>query len=183
MKISEKLNKIPNASQYGSYDKPEPEGGVQRYWSKESNAPVHPVNAESAPPSQAQPWRRQWHGQPASPDRSTSARPAVRQRSVAMDPAPQAPLSAKQRARILFHVDAGRRRGLPERSLHRHGRGAVHADPRFPGGSRPAPLTVSRPGMVTREETVVVGPGKSETVEISLQSNYGLQANLGWISG
>ncbi len=30
-------------------------------------------------------------------------------------------------------------------------------------------VTVSRPGLVTREQTVVVGPGKSEVVEISLQ--------------
>ncbi len=30
-------------------------------------------------------------------------------------------------------------------------------------------VTVSRPGMKTEERTVVVGPGKSETVEISLQ--------------
>ena len=37
--------------------------------------------------------------------------------------------------------------------------------------------------MVTREETVVVGPGKSETVEISLQSELGLRANLDWICG
>jgi hypothetical protein len=29
-------------------------------------------------------------------------------------------------------------------------------------------ITVSRPGMKSEERTVVVGPGKSETVEISL---------------
>src|SRR5262249_16822097 len=41
--ISDKLKKIPGAKQYGSYDNPEPEGGVQRFWTKEQNSPVHPV--------------------------------------------------------------------------------------------------------------------------------------------
>ena len=77
----------------------------------------------------------------------------------------------KQRARIIFHVTPGD--------------AAVYMNDHFIGtgeelstltrGFQVAPgqhsLTVSRPGMVTREETVVVGPGKSETVEISLQSN------------
>ena len=168
MKISEKLKKVPGAPQYGSYDNPEPEGGVQRYWSKESNAPIHPVNAESAPPSQAQPWRGN------GPEGQVDLGEAGSGSEVAMDPAPQAPQappSAKQRARIIFHVTPGD--------------AAVYMNDHFIGtgeelstltrGFQVAPgqhsLTVSRPGMVTREETVVVGPGKSETVEISLQSN------------
>ena len=40
MKISEKLKKVPGAPMYGSYENPEPEGGVQRYWTKEKSAPL-----------------------------------------------------------------------------------------------------------------------------------------------
>jgi hypothetical protein len=167
MKISEKLSKIPNASQYGSYDNPEPEGGVQRYWSKESNAPVHPVNAESAPPSQAQPWRGNAYSQPGQVDLGE----AGSGNEVAMDPAPQVPLGAKQRARILFHITPGDAAVY----LNDHFIGTGEELSTLTRGFQVAPgqhsLTVSRPGMVTREETVVVGPGKSETVEISLQSN------------
>ncbi len=166
MKISEKLKKVPGASQYGSYDNPEPEGGVQRYWSKEKDASVHSVNVQAAP-SQAQPWRGN-----SAPTEGAQAESGS---EVAMDPAPQAPAAAspgaKSRARILFHV-------MP-------GDAAVYLNDHFIGtgeelstltrGFQVPPgqhsLTVSRPGMVTREETVVVGPGKSETVEISLQPN------------
>ena len=167
MKISEKLKKIPGAPQYGSYDNPEPEGGVQRYWSKEKNASAHPVEVQAAPPSQAQPWRG--NGQPAE------AGPGESGGEVAMDAAPQAPAAAvpgaKQRARIVFHVTPGDAAVY----LNDHFIGTGEELSTLTRGFQVPPgqhsLTVSRPGMVTREESVVVGPGKSETVEISLQPN------------
>lgn len=169
MKISEKLKKIPGAPQYGSYDNPEPAGGVQRYWSKEKNTSAHAVDAQAAP-SQAQPWRGS-----AEPAQGEQQPEAVSGSEVAMDPAPQAPAAAapgaKQRARIVFRVTPGDAAVY----LNDHFIGTGEELSTLTRGFQVPPgqhaLTVSRPGMVTREETVVVGPGKSETVEISLQPN------------
>ncbi len=91
-----------------------------------------------------------------------------------MDPAPQAPAAspdAKSRARIIFRVTPGDAAVY----LNDHFIGTGEELSTLTRGFQVPPgqhsLTVSRPGMVTREETVVVGPGKSETVEIALQHN------------
>ncbi len=171
MKISEKLNKIPNASQYGSYDNPEPRGRRPALL-EQGKQRAHPSGQRgirSARPGPALAWQWLRPARPARPGR-ISARPvpAARPRWI---PRRRRPWASKQRARIIFHVTPGD--------------AAVYMNDHFIGtgeelstltrGFQVAPgqhsLTVSRPGMVTREETVVVGPGKSETVEISLQSN------------
>ena len=114
MKISEKLKKIPGAKQYGSYDNPEPEGGVQRYWSKESNAPVHPTiqtrTAAPTGPGAAMARRRRRPVRPArtSVDGSPRGRrPAATGRRWTAAPQPAPREHAKQRARIIFRVEPG----------------------------------------------------------------------------
>ena len=175
MKISEKLKKIPGAAQFGSYENPEPEGGVQRYWTKEKSASSNPVNVQAGP-NQAQPWRgndESTEGSQADAGQEPTAAESGSQ--AAMDPAPQSPTTgsseAKSRARLIFRI-------MP-------GDAAVYLNDHFIGtgeelstltrGFQVPPgqhsITVSRPGLETREETVVVGPGKSETVEIALQRN------------
>ncbi len=168
MRISEKLKKIPGAPQYGSYDNPEPEGGVQRYWAKERNASSHPANPQEGS-GQAHPW--QGYGEPSQGAQSGGGQAPGAPESgseVAMDPAMGSSL-AKSRGRLIFRITPGD--------------AAVYVNDHFVGtgeelstlnrGFLVQPgqhsITVSRPGLETREETVVVGPGKSETVEIALQ--------------
>jgi hypothetical protein len=172
MRISEKLKKIPGAPQYGSYDNPEPEGGVQRYWSKEKNASSHPVNPQEGS-GQAHPWPGD--SEPSQGVQSGAGQAPAAPASgseVAMDPVlPPAAGSAeaKSRGRVVFRVtpvDAAvylydQFIGTGE-ELSTLNRGFLVQ----PGQHS---ITVSRPGFETREETVVVGPGKSETVEIALQ--------------
>ena len=86
-----------------------------------------------------------------------------------MTPGQGAGTVSKTRARILFRIQPGD--------------AAVYLNDGFAGtgeelstlarGMEVPPgqhrVTVSRPGMKTEERTVVVGPGKSETVEVFLQ--------------
>jgi hypothetical protein len=172
LKISESLKRMPGAKQYGSYDNPEPDGGVQHFWGKDGSgkSTSHPVNVQAG----GQDWREEGpnpaqggqtylpQGEPPAPGE---------QIQVQGDPAPRSPEAgaSKTRARLLFRI-------MP-------GDAAVYLNDHFVGtgeelstlsrGLQVPPgqhaITVSRPGMTTEERTVVVGPGKSETVEISLE--------------
>lgn len=185
MNISDKLKKVPGAPQYGSYDNPEPEGGVQRFWSKDKNGgPAHPVDLQGGGGYSVQPHGNgNYPGQPqpqgypdegeaaprspqpmpeAAPGNDVSAVPPGQPAPPASDPA------ARGRARIVFRVQPAD--------------AAVYLNDRFVGtgeelstlsrGLQVPPgqhtIVVSRPGMKSEERTVVVGPGKSEAVEISL---------------
>jgi hypothetical protein len=93
---------------------------------------------------------------------------------VSMDPAPQSPpvaSDAKSRGRIIFRITPGDAAVY----LNDHFVGTGEELSTLTRGFQVPPgqhsITVSRPGLVTREETVVVGPGKSETVEIALARN------------
>jgi hypothetical protein len=170
MRISEKLKKIPGAPQYGSYDNPEPNGGVQRYWTKEKNASSHPVNPQEGS-GQAQPWRGSAEGAQSEAGQAPAAPESGSE--VAMDPAPRSQATgsseAKSRGRIIFRVTPGDAAVY----LNDHFIGTGEELSTLTRGFQVPPgqhsITVSRPGLETREETVVVGPGKSETVEIALQ--------------
>ena len=110
MKISEKLKKIPGAKQYGSYDNPEPEGGVQRFWSKESNAPasIPSTRSPGVRPSAGAALARRWHGQRwRVRRRSTSARPLPAARPRSDSRAAGADSARRRRARIIFRVTPG----------------------------------------------------------------------------
>ncbi|HTY43117.1 MAG TPA: PEGA domain-containing protein [Thermoanaerobaculia bacterium] len=176
IKISDKLKKIPGSKQYGSYDNPEPEGGVQRFWSKEKNTPVHPVDLQNggvqgdAITLQDQEWRGgappgQGQDQPHSP-------PPVAEGDSGQGYAPPPPAAEappKGRSRIVFRVEPADAAVY----LNDHFVGTGEELSTLSRGLQVPPgqhtITVSRPGMKTQEQTVVVGPGKSETVEISLK--------------
>ena len=183
IKIDNKLRKIPGAKQYGSYDTPEPQGGVQRYFGKEkdqtaainieahdaygedwrdrgssSDAPAPPEAEDSDrdhPPSAPPPGKS--YDDPAPPERdreSESRRPA---------PVPGA------KARILFRVEPAD--------------AAIYVDDRFAGtaeelgsltrGLMVGPgmhrVVVSRPGYSSESIQVDAASGKAETVEIRLE--------------
>jgi PEGA domain len=172
VKISDKLKKVAGAKHYGSYENPEPEGGVQRFWTKDNNV-VHPAAVQNddgqggyLPQQGGQSWRGGEY-QPPSGDSGIGATMGEGDQ-----PPPSAPAtdpSSKSRGRILFRVQPGDAAiylndhfiGTGE-ELSTLARGFL-----VPPGQHS--VTVSRPGMATQERTVVVGPGKSETVEISLQ--------------
>ncbi len=169
IKINEQLKKIPGAKQYGSYDNPEPSGGVQRFWSKEQNVaqPTSPMSGQSG---------QAWRGQPQSGPYDESgvsieARPDSESAPSGSD-APQVGIerpTGKSRSHLVFRISPSD--------------AAVYLDDRFAGSAEELStlsrgllvvpgqhtVTVSRPGLRTREETVLVGPGKSEVVDISLE--------------
>ena len=176
--ISDKLKKVPGAKQYGSYENPEPEGGVQRFWSKEANSPVHPVDAGSGGVQgdsitmQDESWRGSPQGQaPHSPQRPlpptdegpTPARATRRPRRRRSDSVPQG------RSRLVFHVQPADAAIY----LNDHFVGTGEELSTLSRGLQVPPgqhtITISRPGMKTQERTVIVGPGKSETVDVTLQ--------------
>src|SRR5262249_53888983 len=152
---------------------PEPEGGVQRFWSKENNGPAHPVtipngqgdySVESQGYSQGRGYVQGQapnnHMPPSNepPETGPGSRVALPSGQPAPDVVP------KGRSRIVFHIQPAD--------------AAVYLNDRFIGtgeelstlsrGMQVPPgqhsITVSRPGMKSEERTVVVGPGKSETV-------------------
>lgn len=172
VKLDNKLKKIPGAKQYGSYDTPEPEGGVQRFFGKAAggSAPVSPDSpsggsggnwrVDDSPATQAPP--------PSS--RVEMAPPGTIEGQGAQapsSPAPSTPASP-QRGRIQFRVQPAD--------------AAVYVDDHFAGtaeelstllrGLQVAPgphkIVVSRPGYATDASQVDVAPGATERVEISL---------------
>ncbi|HWZ85706.1 MAG TPA: PEGA domain-containing protein, partial [Thermoanaerobaculia bacterium] len=176
IKISDKLKKVPGAPQYGSYDNPEPEGGVQRFFSKESGGPVHPVDVQGSDDqsngiqAQGQSWRGNGQGRPPAGDYGGPP-PSEEGSDAQMAPPPsaQGPDLAKGRARIVFRIEP------PDAAvyLNDHFVGTGEELSTLSRGLQVPPgqhtITVSRPGMTTQERTVVVGPGKGETVEVSLK--------------
>jgi hypothetical protein len=163
VKLDNKLKKIPGAKQYGSYDTPVPEGGVQRFFGKSKGASGS-VSMES-PDSDADTWRvQELQSAPSAPPAGTGPAPA---------PAPEPPAAAPQapatRGRIVFRVQPGD--------------AAVYLDDRFagtgeelstlarglqvPSGSHR--IVVSRPGFASDASLVDVAPGSTQRVEISLE--------------
>ena len=171
MKISEKMKKIPGAAQYGSYDNPEPEGGVQRFWTKEKSSPPHPVDIEGGAQDgqqdtiemQGQSWRGDGQAAPAPGE------PGVEVQAAPPGSAQGSEAAPKGRARINFQVQPGDAAVY----LNDHFVGTGEELSTLARGLQVPPgqhtITVSRPGLKTEETTVVVGPGKTETVEISLK--------------
>lgn len=180
IKISEKLKKIPGAAQYGSYDNPEPEGGVQRFWSKEKSNQPHPVDvqggAQGDQPDTIQAQGRSWRGndQPPSSEPAPESGPAPSGEGSEVQVAPPASaqgagVAPNSRARIVFRIQPADAAVY----LNNHFVGTGEELSTLTRGLQVPPgqhtITVSRPGLTTDEQTVVVGPGKSETVEISLK--------------
>ena len=181
--ISDKLKKIPGSAQYGSYDNPEPEGGVQHFWSKEPNTPVHPVDVGNGGVQgdsitmQDQNWRGGApQGQaPHSPQRPVpptdegDSGQGYAPPPAEAAPPPPADTVPQGRSRLVFHVQPADAAIY----LNDHFVGTGEELSTLTRGLQVPPgqhsITISRPGMKSQERTVIVGPGKSETIDITLQ--------------
>jgi PEGA domain len=168
--ISDKLHKIPGAKQYGSYDTPEPPGGVQRFFGKKgdgSGAVVTPDEQPQAAPDQDEPYGPEDRSMPPATGGSSSSDWRGRQSgsgSVTVRPG-----ASRQATRLTI-------RAVPADA-------AVYVDDRFVGtaeqvsaeeqGLRVPPgrhrVTVSRPGYKDQSVEVEVESGQTESVEIELE--------------
>lgn len=176
--VGNKLKKIPGARQYGSYNPPQPEGGVRRFWGKEKDGPAavdidtdesgyrdwrdRDGNPEEAPSADAP------EAPPAAPSRPDSD-DRVPPRAAAPAPGP----STSARGRIVFRIE-------PDDA-------AVYVDDRFAGTAEelsslsrglqvpagPHRVVVSRPGYGSESLQVQVEAGESETVELVLGQREG----------
>jgi hypothetical protein len=166
-KLDNKLKKVPGAKQYGSYDTPEPEGGLQRYWgkAKEAGAGDVPLGPEAGSGATGD-----WRGQnaPPPPQGGTEMPPAgtgepTGGTAISAAPAPTA------RARIQFRIEPGDAvvylddhfAGTGE-ELSSLSRGLIVA----PGAHK---IVVSRPGYGTEASQVEVTPERPQLVEITLE--------------
>ncbi len=173
--VGNKLKKIPGAKQYGSYDPPQPEGGVRRFWGKEKDGSSNSVEIETDESGYSD-WRDPDRGSegapPIEPGADSPSRPADQD-------SPQPPRVSRpgaataDRGRIVFRVE-------PEDA-------AVYVDDRFAGTAEelsslsrglqvPAGthrVVVSRPGYGSESLQVEVTAGESETVELRLDRPEG----------
>ena len=172
VKIENKLAKIPGAKQYGSYDTPVPEGGVQRYFGKQKDGTTGPNVLEAPVDEYQDDWRPQGG---SSGSYSNDPRPISADPSSPSSPEPgivgqsPAPAPSSTRGRIVFRVQ-------PDDA-------AIYLDDRFAGTGEelstlgrglqvtagPHEVFVSRPGFESDAVMVDVAPGGSETVEVNLR--------------
>jgi hypothetical protein len=163
-KLDNKLKKIPGAKQYGSYDTPEPEGGLQRYWTKNKNGSGDvPLGAESGT---ATDWR---NSQAPGPPGTTGAEPPAGTPEPAEGSAISVAPPPAARARIQFRIEPGDAvvylddhfAGTGE-ELSSLNRGLIVA----PGAHK---IVVSRPGYETQASQVEVTAERPQLVEITLE--------------
>jgi len=194
VKLDNHLKKIPGAKQYGSYDTPEPQGGVQRFFGKSrdqkndiviqpdqgngyDNDNGHPPNDNGYGNPQNMDWRDRDNGQgsqdgpPQAPPPGKSyddPPPPDKDRETPRQSITAAPVPSGK-ARLVFKVEPGD--------------AAVYVDDRFAGtgeelssltrGLQIAPgmhkIVVSRPGFGPESTQVDASAGQSETVEIRLE--------------
>jgi hypothetical protein len=160
-RFDNKLKKIAGAKQYGSYDTPEPEGGLQRYWGKTKDASGDvPLGPEAG--SEAGDWRGSQAPPPGTRPPSGTGEPAEGT-GISVAPAPAA------RARIQFRIEpadavvylddhfAGTGEELSSLS-----RGLIVS----PGAHK---IVVSRPGYATQASQVEVTTERPQLVEITLE--------------
>jgi hypothetical protein len=173
--FNNKLRKIPGARQHGSYESPQPEGGVLRYWGKRRGAP-EAYDGGGPPPRD----RRDRNDIEAEPDGDQAPPPpaAPPAERPADDRGPSGlrddgwrhatPRAARQRAWLLVSVQPAD--------------AAVYLDDRFVGtaeevngADRGLPLTpgkhtitVSRPGFKDRSVEVEISAGQSKKIDVSL---------------
>ena len=171
--IDDNLKKIPGSKQYGSYDTPEPEGGVQRFFVKKSDgsdATARPDDQYGAPQRGEDRYQEDQDGtsrpsgevEQAPPDRGSRAPEDWRERPTATRQG-----TARSTRLVIRAVPAD---------------AAVYVDDRFVGtaeemagelqGIRVSPgrhtVTVSRPGYKDKMVEVEVDSGQTEVVEVEL---------------
>ena len=109
-----------------------------------------------------------WRGGPGQQQTGSGQPPPEGEYPQGYDPQAQGAVS-KTRARILFHIQPADAAVYLNDSFVGTGEelSTLARGMQVPPGQHT--ITVSGPGMKTEERTVVVGPGKSDTVEIFLQ--------------
>jgi hypothetical protein len=178
--IANKLKKIPGARQYGSYNPPQPEGGVRRFWGKEKDGSPSSVDVDTDTSYGYSDWRDRDRGPeeappidaPEEPRADSPARPA--DQDSPRPPRTSGPGAATSaRGRIVFRIE-------PDDA-------AVYVDDHFAGTAEelsslsrglqvpagPHRVVVSRPGYGSESLQVEVEAGKSETVELRLDRPEG----------
>ncbi len=179
IKLDNKLAKIPGAKHYGSYDTPEPQGGVQRYFGKQKDGTTGPnvleePADEQPPPDTRSPYQSGPPMQPQTPrsisgDAYSPSVPSTPPGTIEASPAPAPAPSNTNRGRIQFRIQPAD--------------AAVYLDDRFAGTGEelstlgrglqvtagPHRVFVSRPGFESDAVMVDVGPGGSESVEVNLR--------------
>jgi hypothetical protein len=186
-KIDDKLHKIPGAKQYGSYNTPEPEGGVQRYFVKhgDKSSPETgpgPEQYESQPPpDQGSPEGDEPPPQEAPPPRPVRSAPS----SAPAPPSPSSDWRDHPQGSGSGSVTA-RPAAAPSTRLNVKAEpadAAVYLDDRFIGtaeelsgmvrGVRVSPgrhrVTVSRPGYAEKTVEVEIETGTTGSVDVELQ--------------
>jgi hypothetical protein len=174
--VGDRLAKIPGAAQYGSYDTPEPRGGVRRFWAKRRDVAVE-VNDEAEIYGDGRRYRRAPRDSrdadryAEDPDRD---RDETQERELPEEPRPRYEWrdrsSAEERSDTRLQIEVE-----PSDA-------AIYLDDRFIGtaseldsqsGFAVAPgrhtVTVSRPGYRDRRVEVEVSRGETEKIEIKLE--------------
>lgn len=175
--IDEKLPRISGAPRYGSYDTPEPRGGVRRFWGKRSNVSVEMTDEDDVyadgRPGYREPRRERYDDDEYSEERNRDDRESeVDREDLRRDEwrrgGAAEPGDTRGDTRILLEI--------------RPDDASIYLDDRFIGkasdldsdsGLAVAPgrhtLVVSRPGYRERRIEVNVSRGETENVEITLE--------------
>jgi PEGA domain len=179
--IGEKLPRISGAPSYGSYDTPEPRGGVRRFWGKRRNVSVEVTDEDEDERSAdgrrgyREPRSERYDDEDSAEDADRGDRDAELSRDADVD-REETPreewrgraADQQSKARIVLEI--------------RPDDAAVYLDDRFigraseldsDGGISVAPgrhtLVVSRPGFRERRIEIDVSRGETENVEITLE--------------
>lgn len=174
--VGDRLAKIPGAAQYGSYDTPEPRGGVRRFWAKRRDVAVE-INDEAEIYGDERRYRRAPRDSrdadryAEDPDRD---RDEIQERELPEEPRPRH--EWRDRSGAEEQGDTRLRMEVEPSDA------AIYLDDRFIGtaseldsqsGFAVAPgrhtITVSRPGYRDRRVEVEVSRGETERIEITLQ--------------
>jgi len=175
--VGEKLAKIPGAARYGSYEEPEPEGGVRRFWAKrrdvaESITDEEEIYGDRRPRERAERPRGTERGDDEEQDEVEAERDRDR-----------GAVERDRENRDDWRDRDGERRGVTRLSLEvEPSDAAIYLDDRFLGtagefgSGRSIAVTpgrhtvvISRPGYQDRRLDIDVASGKTEKVEISLK--------------
>jgi hypothetical protein len=183
--VDEKLPRISGAPRYGSYDTPEPRGGVRRFWGKRSNVSVEVTDEDeiygSGPPRYRERPRDVEDSDEYGEDRDRDVGDDAeieRER----EPADERPAVRDEWRSRGDPADRGRESDTWLRLTVEPPDAAIYLDDRFIGtaseldteiGIALAPgrhaLVVSRPGYRDRRIQVDVSRGETEKVEIKLE--------------
>lgn len=177
--VGDRLAKIPGAPRYGSYDTPQPSGGVRRFWGKRRDVAEHITDEDAIYGGD-----RQYRERPRDWDDSERSQRYSEQpeRDVEVDRDRDRDRVEEPRSREEWRGRAGPMRGEARLRLDiAPSDAAVYVDDRFMGTAQSLEsdgipisagrhtVVVSRPGYRDRRVEVDVSRGETERVEISLE--------------